>query len=176
MNRSLIPVVCALLASSAVAHAQLKRPRAEVTPLVEHESVAAGSPLRAALKVALPEGLHTQSNKPRDPLLIPTELTIDAPATVTVDEVAGRRPDDFIDRDGRRRVDGELGGNQQRIARLVRLRVQPLGQRDLQRCAERRAGGDTLVLDERRDLGARTPDLSGRGACEEESAAHRERD
>ena len=32
--------------------------------------------MRAALRVVLPEGLHTQSNKPRDPLLIPTVLTI----------------------------------------------------------------------------------------------------
>jgi cytochrome c biogenesis protein CcdA/thiol-disulfide isomerase/thioredoxin len=43
--------------------------------------------MRAALRVSLPEGLHTQSNKPRDPLLIPTELTIDAPSGVTVKEV-----------------------------------------------------------------------------------------
>ena len=42
---------------------------------------------RLALKVSLPEGLHTQSNKPRDPLLIPTELTIDAPDGVTVKEI-----------------------------------------------------------------------------------------
>jgi cytochrome c biogenesis protein CcdA/thiol-disulfide isomerase/thioredoxin len=37
--------------------------------------------------VALPEGLHTQSNKPRDATLIPTVLTIDAPQGVTIDEV-----------------------------------------------------------------------------------------
>jgi thiol:disulfide interchange protein DsbD len=43
--------------------------------------------VRAALRVSLPEGLHTQSNKPRDPLLIPTVLTIDGPAGVTVTEV-----------------------------------------------------------------------------------------
>ena len=36
-----------------------------------------GGQVRAALKVSLPEGLHTQSNKPRDPTLIPTVLTID---------------------------------------------------------------------------------------------------
>jgi thiol:disulfide interchange protein len=40
-----------------------------------------------ALKVSLPEGLHTQSNTPRDPNLIPTVLTVDAPAGVTVDEI-----------------------------------------------------------------------------------------
>ena len=40
-----------------------------------------------ALQVSLPEGLHVQSNAPRDPSLIPTVLTIDAPAGVTVDEI-----------------------------------------------------------------------------------------
>jgi cytochrome c biogenesis protein CcdA/thiol-disulfide isomerase/thioredoxin len=58
-----------------------------VTALVERASTRAGEVARAALKVSLPEGLHTQSNKPRDPLLIPTELTIDAPAGVTVKEI-----------------------------------------------------------------------------------------
>ena len=47
----------------------------------------AGEKARLALKVSLPEGLHTQSDKPRDPTLIPTVLTIDAPAGVTVDEI-----------------------------------------------------------------------------------------
>ena len=46
---------------------------------------------RGPALLALPEGLHTQSNKPRDPLLIPTELTIDAPADITVKEVVFRR-------------------------------------------------------------------------------------
>ncbi len=45
--------------------------------------------------MVLPEGLHTQSNKPRDPNLIPTELTIDAPAGVTVDEIVWPKPTDF---------------------------------------------------------------------------------
>jgi thiol:disulfide interchange protein DsbD len=62
------------------------RPKATVTPLVEHAGVRAGETARVALRVSLPDGLHTQSNKPRDPLLIPTELTIDAPAGITVKE------------------------------------------------------------------------------------------
>jgi thioredoxin:protein disulfide reductase len=66
--------------------AQLARPRAEVTPLVEGPA-RAGSTVRAALKVTVPEGLHTQSNKPRDKTLIPTTLTIDAPAGVTIGEI-----------------------------------------------------------------------------------------
>ncbi len=67
--------------------AQIKRPSADVTPLVERPGLHAGGPARVAVKVSLPEGLHTQSNKPRDPMLIPTVLTIDAPSGVTVDEV-----------------------------------------------------------------------------------------
>ena len=55
--------------------------------LVEREHASAGETLRAALRVSLPEGLHTQSNKPRDPLLIPTELIVDAPDGVTVKEI-----------------------------------------------------------------------------------------
>jgi thiol:disulfide interchange protein len=69
------------------AHAQLIRPRAEVTPLVAQGGVRAGTSVRVALRVALPEGLHTQSNKPRDPTLIPTLLTIDAAPGMSVEEI-----------------------------------------------------------------------------------------
>jgi thioredoxin:protein disulfide reductase len=77
-------ILCVLVTTSL--SAQLRRPRAEVIPLVEPLS-SPGTSARVALKVALPEGLHTQSDKPRDPNLIPTVLTIDAPAGVTVEEI-----------------------------------------------------------------------------------------
>jgi thiol:disulfide interchange protein DsbD len=82
-------VLCSLcvLCGAARSDAQARRPRADVVALVEHPGVRPGDTARVALEVSLPEGLHTQSNKPRDPLLIPTELTIDAPADVTVKEV-----------------------------------------------------------------------------------------
>jgi thiol:disulfide interchange protein len=64
----------------------VKRPRADVTAVVER-AVRPGESARVALKVALPEGLHTQSNRPRDETLIPTELTIDAPAGVEANEI-----------------------------------------------------------------------------------------
>jgi thioredoxin:protein disulfide reductase len=81
-------LICgALVLTGAVSHAQLRRPAANLTPLVEHRGVHAGGTVRLALQVALPEGLHTQSNKPRDATLIPTVLTIDAPAGVTVTEI-----------------------------------------------------------------------------------------
>jgi cytochrome c biogenesis protein CcdA len=58
-----------------------------VTPLVEKPQSRGGYTVRVALKVSLPEGLHTQSDTPRDPNLIPTVLTIDAPNGVTVEEL-----------------------------------------------------------------------------------------
>ena len=79
-------VLAFVVLGAAAAGAQPVRPKADVTPLVEG-TARAGSPARVALKVTVPEGLHTQSNKPRDPLLIPTTLTIDAPTGVTVHEI-----------------------------------------------------------------------------------------
>jgi len=79
-------VLCAAVFLTQAVGAQLRQPRAEVTPLVEG-SVRAGSNARTALKVVLPEGFHTQSDKPRDPTLIPTELSVDAPAGVRVVEI-----------------------------------------------------------------------------------------
>jgi thioredoxin:protein disulfide reductase len=87
VKNAAVVFLCLCLCVAATAHAQLRRPKAEVIPLVERSAVHAGGPVRLALKVTLPEGLHTQSNKPRDPLLIPTGLTIDAPPGVTVDEL-----------------------------------------------------------------------------------------
>ena len=95
--KSRIPIlVCSALLVASGASAQMTRPRAQVTPLVETESIAPGSTVRVALQVSLPEGLHTQSNKPRDPLLIPTEITIDAPSGVTVDEIVWPPSTDFV--------------------------------------------------------------------------------
>jgi hypothetical protein len=95
--RKALGVLCTVVVLCLIStplSAQFRRPRAELTPLLEG-TAKAGAPVRAALKVVLPEGLHTQSNKPRDPNLIPTELTIDAPAGVTVDEIVWPKPTDF---------------------------------------------------------------------------------
>jgi thiol:disulfide interchange protein DsbD len=81
-------VVLGTVAGSA---AQATRPRAEVTPLVEGPAHSASS-VHVALKVTVPDGLHTQSNKPRDPSLIPTTLAVAAPAGVTVDEIIWPQP------------------------------------------------------------------------------------
>jgi thiol:disulfide interchange protein DsbD len=81
---SLLGLLLALLVAGA--QAQMKRPRADVTPVVE-KGVHAGESARVALKVALPSGLHTQSNKPRDENLIPTSVSVTAPPGVSLKEI-----------------------------------------------------------------------------------------
>ena len=67
--------------------AQSQRPQAEVAPVVETSPVRAGSPATIALHVRLPKDVHVQSNKPRDPSLIPTVLTLEAPAGIVVESI-----------------------------------------------------------------------------------------
>jgi len=84
-------VAFAAIASAIVVakaeQAQNPNPPAELTALVESTGAHPGGTIRAALRVQLPPGLHAQSNKPRDPLLIPTSLAFTPPAGVTVTEV-----------------------------------------------------------------------------------------
>ena len=79
--------IAALVLVGADASAQLRRPTADVTPLVGTPTVHPGGTARVALRVSLPEGLHTQSNKPRDPTLIPTTVTVGPLPNVSVDEI-----------------------------------------------------------------------------------------
>ena len=69
------------------ASAQLKRIPAEIVPIVESDGVRAGTTVRAALQVTLPEGFHVQSNRPRDASLIPTELAVDSVSGVHATEI-----------------------------------------------------------------------------------------
>lgn len=77
--RKLFVLAAALLLLVQPARAQRGPANAIVTPVLEHDQVAPGSEVRAALQVRLPEGYHTNSNAPRDPLLIPITLTFDPP-------------------------------------------------------------------------------------------------
>jgi DsbC/DsbD-like thiol-disulfide interchange protein len=84
----LVIVLAWCVCTTTIGHAQLRTVKAEVAPTVAPgQEVRAGATVRVTLDVKLPEGLHVQSNKPRDASLIPTALTIDAPAGVRVDKV-----------------------------------------------------------------------------------------
>jgi len=78
-----IGVAVLIVAGAAPSGAQPGRPKAEVTAAVDAPA-RAGTTVKATLRVTLPAGVHVQSDKPRDPALIPTALTIQPPAGVTV--------------------------------------------------------------------------------------------
>src|SRR5687767_4061840 len=96
-SASAVIAVAALVSlTCSAAHGQLRRPApAELTPLLETDAVRAGTTARAALVIRLAEGLHTNSNKPRDPLLIPIVLSVQPPAGVTVTEIVYPAPQDL---------------------------------------------------------------------------------
>jgi len=88
----------ALIAAPAL-YAQANRPRAEVTPVVATAQPKAGAPLALSLKVVLPKDVHVQANKPRDPSLIPTVLTLTTPDGVKVDEISYPAPSELAQKD-----------------------------------------------------------------------------
>lgn len=95
-----VPALTGLLFGAAAVSAQEIRPPAPatLTPLLEFDGVRAGSPARVALQISLPAeppGLHTNSNKPRDPNLIPIELTVEPPAGISVVEIVFPEPTDI---------------------------------------------------------------------------------
>jgi thioredoxin:protein disulfide reductase len=80
--------IVAVIGLAVPAHAQLGPPRAEVTPILDTTAARPGSTVHAALQVHLPEGYHTNSNKPRDPDLIPITVTFGPPPSgITLTEV-----------------------------------------------------------------------------------------
>ncbi len=89
-------IVTALVTSVAggILHGQ-SLPRANVTSLAGSEGVHPGDDIRVALRVNLPDGFHVQSNSPRDPSLIPTVVSIDAPDGIAVAEVVFPTPTDL---------------------------------------------------------------------------------
>ena len=64
--------------------AQARLPKPELTPAADPARVAPGTSAKLLLKVALPEQIHIQSDKPRDPALFPTALVLTLPPGLTV--------------------------------------------------------------------------------------------
>lgn len=85
MKAVLVAVLIALapIASSA----QGQKPQAELTPSPAAVAVAPGGKGRVSLKVKLPKDVHVQSDKPEDPSLIATVLTVTPPPGITVDRI-----------------------------------------------------------------------------------------
>jgi Disulphide bond corrector protein DsbC len=77
-----------IIATIAVpAAAQMQKLRPELHAQVVPAEARAGSTVRATVQLGLPQNVHVQSDKPRDPALIPTTLTVTPPAGVTVERI-----------------------------------------------------------------------------------------
>ena len=90
MKRFLATLGC--IGIGATGLAQPGRIQVDVEPVVESAPVSAGSEVRAALTVRLPEGFHVNSNEPLEKYLIPTSLAFVPMDGVEVGGVATRRP------------------------------------------------------------------------------------
>ena len=90
------PLAIALLAGAPPLGAQSRAPKAVLTPTADPAAVRPGRSTKLLLKVALPEQIHIQSNKPRDPAFFPTALVLTPPAGVTVTSTAYPAAIDFV--------------------------------------------------------------------------------
>ena len=94
-RRVLALAVAVIAVVGGAAMRQAGRPiDATLTPIVSTTAVKPGANVRLALRVTLPEGLHAQSDRPRDPTYIPTTLWVD-PAAATVRELVFPPSTDF---------------------------------------------------------------------------------
>lgn len=89
-------LVAGLFLGGASASAQFRKPVAELTPTVQQQAIHPGQTMTVSLRVELPEKIHVQSDKPRDPFVIPTTLTLTLPEGVTVEEITYPASTDFL--------------------------------------------------------------------------------
>ena len=80
-------VIAATLVFSSAASAQMQRPDIKVTAAPIAAPVKAGGTVTLRLSVRLPQDVHVQADKPRDPSLIPTALTLVPPAGFSIDRI-----------------------------------------------------------------------------------------
>ncbi|MEQ1728723.1 MAG: cytochrome c biogenesis protein CcdA, partial [Vicinamibacterales bacterium] len=102
-NNALLVALALFVSAPSFLWAQRGPAKADLSPLVETATVTPGSEVRVALQVQLPEGYHMNSNKPRDPMLIPVVLTVPSPdqplpAGITVSEIVFPSPADLVQR------------------------------------------------------------------------------
>ena len=99
-TRTVVVPLCFLVAgfglSGVSASAQFYQPTAELTPTIEQRAIRPGQTVILVLRVELPENIHLQSDKPRDPYVIPTLLTFTLPEGITVEEIAYPESTDFL--------------------------------------------------------------------------------
>jgi DsbC/DsbD-like thiol-disulfide interchange protein len=96
LTRLTAVLVGLLLSTGTIADAQARRPVAEVATKVDTKAIRGGATVRLVAHVRLPAGIHVQSNKPRDPDLIATELSLTLPKGMTLVDVVYPKASDFV--------------------------------------------------------------------------------
>jgi Thiol:disulfide interchange protein DsbD, N-terminal len=76
--------------------AQPKRPRVELTTAIAPAPAGENASVRLLLNVRLPADVHVQSDKPRDPSLVPTVLTVKPPEGLELDRIVYPRAVDLV--------------------------------------------------------------------------------
>ena len=89
-------LVTAFTLNAVSASAQFRQPTAELTPTIEQRIVSPGQTVMLLLGVELPEDIHVQSDKPRDPYVIPTLLSFTLPEGFTIEEIIYPESIDFL--------------------------------------------------------------------------------
>jgi thiol:disulfide interchange protein DsbD len=84
---TLVAIAAVLAIGTGVSARQGPPLNAKLTPLTETSALRAGTTARLAMRVELSPELHVQANVPSDKTYIPTVLTVDPPAGVTVEEL-----------------------------------------------------------------------------------------
>jgi hypothetical protein len=95
-HHAAVLLAVALLAVAPPLGAQARAPKAVLTPTADPVAVRHGKTAKLLLKVALPEKIHVQSNKPRDAAFFPTALVLTPPAGVTVTSTTYPAAVDFV--------------------------------------------------------------------------------
>ena len=84
MNQLFTATVLALVATANAAHAQSKKLPEYITHVGAKVAVAAGGKATVTVKIDVASGWHIWANKPGDPNAIATEISVKAPAGVTI--------------------------------------------------------------------------------------------
>ena len=94
--RRVLPGGVLLAAAISMGQTAARLPYAEATAVAIAEPVRAGTTVKAVLQVKVAPGFHIQSDKPRDPSLIPLTLTLDAPKGISVAGLTFPAAKDFL--------------------------------------------------------------------------------
>jgi hypothetical protein len=154
--------ILATLLISGAAGAQMQRPDIKVTATPIAAPVKAGGTVTVRLAVRLPQDVHVQADKPRDPSLIPTALTLVPPAGFSVEKITYPKASD-LSQAGRAEPLAVFGGEFIIEARLaVPPGIAP-GEHQLLATLRYQACNETLCFAPARAAGQWTITVTGAG-------------